>query len=75
MSAEGEASKVTEALHELNVQQVIQLPKLGPIDLSISNAVIYMWLSALVVFVFFFIISRRLRKQPDALQTLSLIHI
>ena len=42
MSAEGEASKVTEALHELNVQQVIQLPKLGPIDLSISNAVIYL---------------------------------
>ncbi len=71
MSAEGEASKVTEALHELNVQQVIQLPKLGPIDLSISNAVIYMWLSALVVFVFFFVISRRLRKQPDALQTIG----
>jgi F-type H+-transporting ATPase subunit a len=71
MAAEAEANKVTEALHELNVQQIIHLPKLGPIDLSISNAVIYMWISAALVFAFFFIISRRLRKEPDALQTVG----
>lgn len=71
MSAEAEASKVTEALHELNVQQVIHLPKLGPIDLSITNAVIYMWLSAAVVFVFFLVISRRMKKEPDGLQTVG----
>lgn len=71
MSSEAEANKVTEALHELNVQPIIHLPKLGPIDLSISNAVIYMWISAALVFIFFFVISRRLRKQPDALQTVG----
>ncbi|MCL5942785.1 MAG: F0F1 ATP synthase subunit A [Actinobacteria bacterium] len=71
MSSEAEANKVTEALHELNVQSIIHLPKLGPIDLSISNAVIYMWISAALVFIFFFVISRRLRKQPDALQTVG----
>ncbi|MHB1343278.1 MAG: F0F1 ATP synthase subunit A [Thermoleophilia bacterium] len=71
MSAEAEASKVTEALHELNVQQVIHLPKLGPIDFSITNAVIYMWLSAALVFVFFLVISRRMKKEPDGLQTVG----
>jgi F-type H+-transporting ATPase subunit a len=30
-----------------------------------------MWVSALVVFAFFFIVSRRLKKQPDMLQTLA----
>jgi F-type H+-transporting ATPase subunit a len=71
VSAEAEASKVTEALHELTVQPVIELPKLGPIDLSISNAVIYMWISALLVFIFFFVVARRLRKEPDTLQTIG----
>ncbi|HZJ03714.1 MAG TPA: F0F1 ATP synthase subunit A [Thermoleophilia bacterium] len=69
MANEVEASKITEALHELEVQNIWSLPKIGPFDFSISNAVIYMWVSALVVFVFFFVIARRLRKQPDALQT------
>jgi F-type H+-transporting ATPase subunit a len=71
VSAEAEASKVTEALHELTVQPVFELPKLGPIDLSITNAVIYMWISAIVVFLFFFIVARRSRKEPGGLQTIA----
>ena len=30
-----------------------------------------MWVSAVVVFAFFFIVSRRLRKEPDGLQTVA----
>jgi F-type H+-transporting ATPase subunit a len=71
VAAEAEVNKITEALHELNVQNVITLPKLGPFDFSISNAVIYMWISALLVFIFFFIISKRLKKEPDTLQTVG----
>jgi F-type H+-transporting ATPase subunit a len=71
VSAEAEANKITAALHELNVRDIITLPKVGPFDFSISNAVVYMWISAALVFIFFFIISKRLKKQPDGLQTVG----
>ena len=67
MAAE-EANKVQEALHELNVQNVITLPTIGPFDLSISNTVIYMWVAAVIVFVFFFVVARRLKRDPSRLQ-------
>ncbi len=66
-----ETSKVTEALHELNVQTIVHLPKIGPFDMSITNTVIYLWVSAILVFAFFFIVARRLRREPDALQTIA----
>ncbi len=69
--AEEAESKVVEALHELDVQTVVSIPKLGPFDLSITNAVIYLWVSALVVFVFFFIASRRMRRSPGLLQSIA----
>jgi F-type H+-transporting ATPase subunit a len=71
MAADAGASKIVEALHELNVQTIVSIPKVGPFDLSISNAVVYMWASAIIVFLFFFIVSRRLRKEPDGLQTIA----
>jgi F-type H+-transporting ATPase subunit a len=69
MAAEEAGSKIVGALHELNVQTIVPIPKVGPIDFSITNAVVYMWVSAFVVFVFFFIVAKRLRKKPDGLQT------
>lgn len=70
MAAEAEAaSKVSHALEELNVHTVIPIPKVGPFDFSISNAVIYMWISALIVFIFYFVVAKRLRKDPGKLQT------
>ncbi len=71
MLAESGGSKIVEALSELNVQTVVSIPKVGPFDFSISNAVIYMWLSALIVFLFFYIAARRMRKEPDTLQTVA----
>ncbi|HLA80611.1 MAG TPA: F0F1 ATP synthase subunit A [Thermoleophilia bacterium] len=71
MAAEEGASKIVEALHELNVQTVVSIPKVGPFDFSITNAVIYMWISAVVVFAFFYIVARRMRKEPDGLQTIA----
>lgn len=66
-----EESAITEALHELEVQPIWHLPSIGPFDMSITNAVLYMWISALVVFVFFFVIARRSKKSPDTLQTVG----
>lgn len=71
MLAEEGASKIVEALHELNVQTVVPIPKVGPFDFSITNAVIYMWVSAIVVFAFFYIVAKRMKKEPDGLQTIA----
>jgi F-type H+-transporting ATPase subunit a len=65
------SSKILGALNELNVQQIVHIPKVGPFDFSISNAVIYMWVSAAIVFVLFFIAAKRMRKEPEGLQTLA----
>jgi len=70
VAAEG-GSKIVEALHELNVQPIITIPKVGPFDFSITNAVVYMWVSAVIIFAFFFIVARRLRKEPDGLQIVA----
>jgi F-type H+-transporting ATPase subunit a len=71
LAAEEATSKVVEALHELNIQTVVSIPKVGPFDFSITNAVIYLWVSAAVVFLLFFIASRRMRKSPGSLQNLG----
>jgi F0F1-type ATP synthase membrane subunit a len=67
----GSENKIVEALSELNNTAVVHIPKVGPFDFSISNTVIYMWVSAVVVFTFFFIVAKRLMKQPDGLQTVA----
>jgi F-type H+-transporting ATPase subunit a len=68
----GEAeSKVVEALKELNVHPVVSIPKVGYFDFSITNAVIYLWVSAAVVFLIFFFASRRMRNRPGFLQNLG----
>ena len=69
--AEEGGNKIVGALHELNVQPIISIPKVGPFDFSISNAVVYMWVSAVIVFVLFFIAAKRAKKEPDKLQTFA----
>lgn len=68
---EESGGKILEALHELNVQTIVSIPKVGPFDFSITNAVIYMWVAAAIVFLFFFIVARRMRKEPDGLQIVA----
>jgi F-type H+-transporting ATPase subunit a len=70
LAAEG-SSKIIGALEELNVQSIVHIPKVGPFDFSISNAVIYMWVSAVIVFGLFYIAARRMRKEPEGLQVLA----
>jgi F-type H+-transporting ATPase subunit a len=71
VAAEATANKISEALLELNVQKIVSIPKVGPFDFSITNAVLYMWISAVIVLVFFLVISKRLKKEPDGLQTVG----
>lgn len=63
-------NKIVEALNELNVSDpIIKIPKLGPFDFSITNAVVYLWVSAIIVFLFFFIAAKRSKREPERLQT------
>ena len=71
MAAEESGSKIIDALHELNVQSIIPIPKVGVFDFSITNTVIYLWVSAVIVFVLFYVAARKARKEPDGLQTLA----
>ena len=73
--AEEGGSKIVEALHELNVQTVVSIPKVGPFDFSITNAVIYMWVGAVIVFGLFYWAARKAKNEPDGLQTLAEILI
>jgi F-type H+-transporting ATPase subunit a len=69
--AEEGGNKIVEALHELNVQTIVEIPKVGPFDFSITNAVVYMWVSAAIVFLLFFIAAKRAKKEPEKLQTFA----
>jgi F-type H+-transporting ATPase subunit a len=71
VAAEEQADKIAEALNELSVHNFITLPKIGPFDFSISNTVVYMWVSAAIVLIFFVVVSRRLKKDPDRLQVIA----
>jgi F-type H+-transporting ATPase subunit a len=70
MLLEESGNKIVEALDELSIQTIVPI-KIGPIDMSITNAVIYMWVSAVVVFLIFFIAAKRGKKDPDGLQTFA----
>jgi F-type H+-transporting ATPase subunit a len=67
--SEGTESKIVEAMAEMNDRAVISIPKIGPFDFSITNTVLYMWVGAAVVFVFFFIAAKRMKKSPEGIQT------
>ncbi len=66
---EATESKIVEVMAETNDRVVIGIPKLGPIDFSITNTVIYLWVSAAVVFVLFYVAAKRMKKSPEGLQT------
>jgi F-type H+-transporting ATPase subunit a len=71
LAAQETTSKIAEAMAEMNDQVIVKLPTIGPFDMSISNTVIYMWVAAVVVFVFFFVAAKRMKKEPDGLQTVA----
>lgn len=65
------SGKIVEALTELNLYKIVDIPKIWKFDFSITNGVVYIWFSALVVFLLFYIAAKRARKEPGKLQTLA----
>jgi F-type H+-transporting ATPase subunit a len=52
-------------------QQTIYPLSVGGVDLSVTNGVITLWISALVVFVCFYCVSRKLKLVPGRAQNLA----
>jgi F-type H+-transporting ATPase subunit a len=54
--------------NEFVLQPVIKLPKIGPVDLSITKGVIYLWIAVVVVCLFAALVNRSLKARPGRLQ-------
>jgi F-type H+-transporting ATPase subunit a len=53
---------------EFNLEPVVKLPKIGPFDLSVNKAVIYLWLATAIIVVVAIVISRSLKVKPGRFQ-------
>jgi F-type H+-transporting ATPase subunit a len=53
---------------EFDLQPIFTLPTVGPFDLSIDKAVIYLWLATLIIVVVAIVISRSLKVTPGRFQ-------
>ena len=53
---------------EFLLHPLIRLPKIGPVDLSITKPVVYLWITVLVVCLFAALVNRGLKAKPGRLQ-------
>ncbi len=64
----GGAKQEFEVAGEFQLEPLITLPTVGPFDLSITKAVVYLWITVGVIAVVAFVISRNLKQQPSRFQ-------
>jgi len=53
---------------EFNLEPIITLPSIGPFDLSINKAVIYLWLATVIIVAVAVVIARSLKITPGRFQ-------
>jgi F-type H+-transporting ATPase subunit a len=61
----GGAKATFNVSNEFTLRPVIRLPRIGPVDLSVTKAVIYLWLAVVVVCIFAALVNRSLRRSRD----------
>jgi F-type H+-transporting ATPase subunit a len=59
-----------DVAQEFVLTPIIKLPKIGPVDLSATKAVIYLWLATAILITFAIVTSRILKRQPGRFQAL-----
>ncbi len=59
-------SEQVEIVEEFELQPLIKLPAIGPFDLSVNKAVVYLWITAAVLIVFALLVRRSLRQEPPS---------
>lgn len=57
-----------DVMQEFELHPIIQLPSVGPVDLSVTKPVVYLWLTFAVICVFAFFINRSIREVPGRFQ-------
>ena len=53
---------------EFDLQPIIHLPSIGPFDLSVNKAVIYLWVATAIIVVIALIVARSLKVAPGRFQ-------
>jgi F-type H+-transporting ATPase subunit a len=64
----GGAKQELEIAGEFKLRPLVHLPKVGPFDLSITKAVVYLWIATAVIVVIALVIARNLREHPSRFQ-------
>ena len=59
-----------EVAKEFELEPLVELPSLGPVDLSINKAVVYLWITTGLLTVLALAVSRSLRLAPGRFQAL-----
>ena len=57
-----------EVADEFVLHPIVELPAIGPVDLSITKAVVYLWIAAAVLTVLALVVSRNLKPVPGRVQ-------
>jgi F-type H+-transporting ATPase subunit a len=55
---------------EFELKPIIELPTIGPFDLSVTKAVVYLWITAAVLIVFSLLVRRSLKREPGRFRVL-----
>jgi F-type H+-transporting ATPase subunit a len=64
----GGSKQEFEVAKEFELEPLIKLPSIGPVDLSITKAVVYLWLAAAVLIVLAIVVSRNIKTVPTRFQ-------
>ena len=64
----GGAKETLNVAGEFDLQPILKLPSIGPVDLSVNKAVIYLWLATAVIIVIAIVIARHLKPEPGRFQ-------
>jgi len=65
----GGHSETVQVAEEFELRPLIKLPAIGPLDLSVTKAVVYLWLATAVIAIMAMIVSRSLKAQPGRFQS------
>ncbi len=64
----GGHKQTVQVAQEFQLEPIIKLPAIGPIDLSVTKAVIYLWLTTAILVVVALVVGRSLKQRPGRFQ-------
>ena len=65
----GGKKETFDAANEFMLTPIIKLPKIGPVDLSITKAVLYLWATVFIIIGIAIYIAHSLKREPSRFQT------